>query len=81
MVFWKARGPALLVICGECDALTRTMLRKYVRLWRTELRLPVLLYVVRYEGRDAEASEEQVDAVIEAEIAAARAQVEAAPPL
>jgi hypothetical protein len=44
---WKFHGPAILVVCGRCDAFTSLLVRHYVESWRTTLRLPVTVWFAR----------------------------------
>lgn len=73
LVHWKTRGPALLVVCGKCDPLTKDMMCRYVRIWRTELKLPVGIVFAAYEGPDADAADTDYDAALEAQLAEASA--------
>lgn len=50
LLAWKARGPAILVICGECDPLMSLIVRQYVDSWRTARQLPVTVWFARDEA-------------------------------
>lgn len=50
LLAFKKTGPAVLIICGECDGLTSMIVRQYVEVWRNELRLPVTVWFARTES-------------------------------
>jgi hypothetical protein len=50
LLAFKQSGPAVLIICGECDPLMTMIVRQYVEVWRRELRLPVTVWFAREES-------------------------------
>jgi hypothetical protein len=50
LLAFKQIGPAVLIICGERDPLMTMIVRQYVEVWRSELRLPVTVWFAREES-------------------------------
>lgn len=50
LLAFKTTGPAVLIVCGECDPLMSMIVRQYVEVWRNELRLPVTVWFARTES-------------------------------
>lgn len=50
LLAFKKVGPAVLIICGERDPLMTMIVRQYVEVWRSELRLPVTVWFAREES-------------------------------
>jgi hypothetical protein len=53
LLAWKQHGPALLIVCGRHRAVYRALVRVYVHLWRTTLRIPVTVYFLRKDDPEA----------------------------
>jgi hypothetical protein len=49
LLAWKDRGPAILVVCGQCDSVTQLLTKDNIRSWRESLKLPVTVWFVREE--------------------------------
>jgi hypothetical protein len=47
LLAWKRRGPAVLVVCGDCSEELRFLIRTYVVGWRRQIQLPVTVYFKR----------------------------------
>jgi hypothetical protein len=52
LLAWKQKGPALLIVCGECRDLYRALMLTYVTIWRRDLRIPITVYFLRAEGAE-----------------------------
>jgi hypothetical protein len=50
LLAWKSKGPAMLIVCGECDPLLRMLIRQYVAVWRDKpFELPVTVFFAKHE--------------------------------
>jgi hypothetical protein len=52
LLAWKTRGPALLIVCGDCRPLYQALVKMYTTLWRRVLRIPVTVYFLRADRAD-----------------------------
>jgi hypothetical protein len=50
LVAWADRGPALLLVCNECNGHLRSLIKRYVRSWQAQ-GVPVMAYFVRTDSR------------------------------
>jgi len=50
LLAFKTTGPAVLIVCGECDPLMSMIVQQYVDVWRNELRLPVTVWFARTQS-------------------------------
>jgi hypothetical protein len=49
LVAWADKGPALLLVCNECDGHLRALIKRYVRSWQAQ-GVPVMAYFVRTDS-------------------------------
>jgi hypothetical protein len=53
LLAWKQTGTAVLVVCGDVAPEMHFLVRHYIHVWRTTLRLPVTVYFLRGENAPA----------------------------
>jgi hypothetical protein len=52
LLAWKEKGPAVLIICGDCDGILRFIIREYVTTWRERFSMPVTVFFAQHEGAE-----------------------------